>query len=146
MDRFSHYGQSHNSTLPPPHPYPPAYSRTKSASSHPSGVENVGAPVAGSVPIGFWFLFAISGIDPERAQLSSRSELVQLDGELGLAAQAGDDPASVLVAGGQVQDFIPHGSNPSFDGVNAGLSIQPSNIRSFPENLFLFLLTLVMLR
>jgi len=53
MDRFSHYGQSHKSTLPPPHPYPPAYSRTNSASSHPSGVENVGAPVAGSVPIGF---------------------------------------------------------------------------------------------
>jgi len=42
--------------------------------------------------------------------------------------------------------LIPQGSNPSFDGVNAGLSIQPSNIRSFPEDLFLFLLTLVILR
>jgi len=70
--------------------------------------------------------------------------------------------------------FIPQGSNPSFDGVNAGLwnpsnslplsylqattrssagnsgcqilSIHPSGIRSFPGTLFLFLLTLVMLR
>jgi hypothetical protein len=33
--------------------YPPDYSRTNSASSHPSGVENPATPVFGSVPIGF---------------------------------------------------------------------------------------------